>query len=139
MAKGVIHGYFISIGYDYFINALDIWGVFSIAKKDMSAPIERMIQQAEKNNQSLILTNGNKSKSLILMNNGMVLRSALSVSIVGFFITVHCTGITPPLDVASNIVTGLAGYMGRSLLEKKKFDDESKNNEKEVDKDENIH
>ena len=63
----------------------------------------------------------------------------LLVYIVGFFVTVYYTGITLPLDVASNIVTGLAGYMGRSLLEKKKFDDESKNNEKEVDKDENIH
>ena len=82
MSKGVIHGYFISIGYDYFINAFNIWGVFSISKKQMSAPIERMIQRAEKNNQSLILTNGNKSKSLVLMNNGMVLRSALSVSII---------------------------------------------------------
>ena len=42
-------------------------------------------------------------------------------------------GTITPLDIASNIVTGLAGYMGRSLLEKRKDD------KKEGHKDEDIH
>lgn len=61
----------------------------------------------------------------------------LLVYIVGFFVTVHCTGITPPLDVASNIVTGLAGYMGRSLLEKNKPNDSKKADEKSKEEGDN--
>ena len=65
----------------------------------------------------------------------------LLVYIVGFFVTVYYTGITLPLDVATNIVTGLAGYMGRSLLEKNKTNDGKKADEKlkeEGDNNENI-
>ena len=79
------------------------------------------------------MTNWNTDK---IIGTGLIF--CLLVYIVGFFVTVHCTGIIPPLDVASNIVTGLAGYMGRSLLEKNKSNDDKKSKE-EGDTSENIH
>lgn len=45
---------------------------------------------------------------------------ALIVYILGVFIVACLIGITLPLDVPGNIVTGLAGYMGRTLLDKGK-------------------
>ena len=54
---------------------------------------------------------------------------ALFLYIVGFYAAIIIINTVVPLDPVSNIVTGLAGYMGRSLLEKKKDD----NIKKEVD------
>lgn len=53
---------------------------------------------------------------------GAGLIAALFLYIIGFYIAVLLTGTVTPLDVASNIVTGICGYMGRSLLEKNKVD-----------------
>ena len=50
---------------------------------------------------------------------GVGLVIALFLYIIGFFVALTTLGITAPLDVASNIVTGICGYMGRSLLENK--------------------
>ena len=57
---------------------------------------------------------------------------ALFLYIFGFYTVIIINGTITPLDIASNIVTGLAGYMGRSLLENKKA-------KKEDDKNEDIH
>ena len=62
---------------------------------------------------------------------------ALLCYIAGFYTVAAINGTILPLDVASNIVTGLAGYMGRSLLEKKK--DGTKDDKKVGESDENIH
>ena len=50
---------------------------------------------------------------------GVGLVIALFLYIIGFFTSMILIGITAPLDVASNIVTGICGYMGRSLLDSK--------------------
>ena len=55
---------------------------------------------------------------------------ALFLYIVGFYTVIIINGTVTPLDIASNIVTGLAGYMGRSLLEKNKS--EKKEDENDV-------
>ena len=52
---------------------------------------------------------------------GAGLIAALFLYIIGFYIAVLLTGTVTPLDVASNIVTGICGYVGRSLLEKNKL------------------
>ena len=54
---------------------------------------------------------------------GVGLVIALFLYIIGFFTSMILIGITAPLDVASNIVTGICGYMGRSLLENKTMTD----------------
>lgn len=51
---------------------------------------------------------------------------ALIIYIIGIFIAACLVGVTLPLDVPGNIVTGLAGYMGRTLLDKDKHKDEKK-------------
>lgn len=66
------------------------------------------------------MSNWNTDK---IIGTGLIF--ALIVYIIGFFVINFFVGISPPLDVASNIVTGLAGYMGRSLLEKRKDDKEA--------------
>ena len=59
-----------------------------------------------------------------IIGAGLIL--ALLFLIVGnIIITLH-TGKFPTSDLPMNIVTGLAGYMGRSLLEKQKKDGEQK-------------
>ena len=59
-----------------------------------------------------------------IIGAGLIL--ALLIKIVGdIFITV-INGTPPPSDLPMNIVTGLAGYMGRSLLEKSKLLDDKK-------------
>jgi len=51
---------------------------------------------------------------------------ALLFLVIGnIFITLY-TGKIPTSDLPMNIVTGLVGYMGRSLLEKNKKDDDKK-------------
>ena len=53
-----------------------------------------------------------------ILGTGLVL--ALIIFILGEFITV-ITGHEPlPMEIAGTIVTGLVGYMGRSLAEKLK-------------------
>ena len=47
---------------------------------------------------------------------------ALILLIVGNMVITLWTGNFPTSDLPMNIVTGLAGYMGRSLLEKQKND-----------------
>jgi len=49
---------------------------------------------------------------------------ALILLIVGNMTITLWTGNFPTSDLPMNIVTGLAGYMGRSLLEKQKNDKE---------------
>ena len=51
---------------------------------------------------------------------GAGLICALIIYILGIFIVACLVGVTLPLDVPGNIVTGLAGYMGRTLLSKEK-------------------
>lgn len=57
-----------------------------------------------------------------------IIGAGLIVSLIFYFIIITIVAVVKdtllPLDVASNIVTGLAGYMGRSLLEKIKNKDE---------------
>lgn len=50
---------------------------------------------------------------------------ALILSLAFWAIVALFTGVVTALDFQTNLVTGLAGYMGRSLLEKQKFDDGS--------------
>ena len=45
---------------------------------------------------------------------------ALFLKIIGDIAVALINGTSPPSDLPMNIVTGLAGYMGRSLLEKNK-------------------
>lgn len=61
-----------------------------------------------------------------IIGAGLIL--ALFLYIIGFYIAILLTGTITPLDVASNIVTGICGYMGRSLLEKNKKDKEEVKN-----------
>ena len=46
---------------------------------------------------------------------------ALLLKITGDVAVAIINGNSPPSDLPMNIVTGLAGYMGRSLLEKQKI------------------
>ncbi len=57
-----------------------------------------------------------------IIGAGLVL--ALLILIIGNIILAMYTGKFPTTDLPMNIVTGLAGYMGRSLLEKQKKDGE---------------
>ena len=59
-----------------------------------------------------------------IIGAGLVL--ALLILIIGNIIFAMYTGKFPTTDLPMNIVTGLAGYMGRSLLEKQKKDGEEK-------------
>ena len=56
-----------------------------------------------------------------IIGAGLIL--ALLLLIIGNFIVIFVTGLFPHSDLPMNIVTGLAGYMGRSLLEKNKLDE----------------
>lgn len=53
-----------------------------------------------------------------IIGAGLIL--ALILISVGNILIALRTGTYPPTDLPMNIVTGLAGYMGRSLLEKVK-------------------
>lgn len=53
-----------------------------------------------------------------IIGAGLIL--ALIFIVIGNISVALFTGIYPPTDLPMNIVTGLAGYMGRSLLEKVK-------------------
>ena len=59
-----------------------------------------------------------------IIGAGLIL--ALLFLIVGNIIITLYTGKFPTSDLPMNIVTGLAGYMGRSLLEKQKKETEKK-------------
>lgn len=60
---------------------------------------------------------------------GLGLIIALLLKICGDIAISITTGTAPPSDLPMNIVTGLVGYMGRSLVEKaRKFDDEEGEN-----------
>lgn len=56
-----------------------------------------------------------------IIGAGLIL--ALILLVIGNLFIGLFTGNYPPTDLPMNIVTGLAGYMGRSLLEKHKADD----------------
>ena len=56
-----------------------------------------------------------------IIGAGLIL--ALILLIIGNIIITLYTGKFPTSDLPMNIVTGLAGYMGRSLLEKQKKED----------------
>ena len=51
---------------------------------------------------------------------GTGLIAALLLLVVGHILIALKTGKSPPTDLPMNIVSCLAGYMGRSLLEKQK-------------------
>lgn len=53
-----------------------------------------------------------------IIGAGLIL--ALILIVIGNISVALFTGTYPPTDLPMNIVTGLAGYMGRSLLEKVK-------------------
>lgn len=57
-----------------------------------------------------------------IIGAGLIL--ALICLILGNIIITLYTGKFPTTDLPMNIVTGLAGYMGRSLIEKQKKEDE---------------
>lgn len=68
---------------------------------------------------------------------GAGLIAALLLKIAGDIAITIATGNSPPSDLPMNIVTGLVGYMGRSLMEKgKKNDNDTK---KEGDEDDSQH
>lgn len=52
-----------------------------------------------------------------IVGAGLIL--ALIFSLLGWLVISVVTGKIPALDFQTNLVTGLAGYMGRSLLERK--------------------
>ena len=58
-----------------------------------------------------------------IIGAGLIL--ALILIVIGNISVALFTGIYPPTDLPMNIVTGLAGYMGRSLLEKIKKETDS--------------
>ena len=60
-----------------------------------------------------------------IIGAGLIL--ALIIIVVGNIAVALSTNIYPPTDLPMNIVTGLAGYMGRSLLEKVKKDTDNHN------------
>ena len=62
---------------------------------------------------------------------GFGLVAALLVIVSGNIAITFMTGAAPSTELPGNIVTGLAGYMGRSLLEKRKS--ERRNNFEEAD------
>ena len=59
-----------------------------------------------------------------IIGTGLIL--ALLIKIVGDIMITVINVTAPPSDLPMNIVTGLAGYMGRSLLKKSKLIDERK-------------
>lgn len=65
-----------------------------------------------------------------IIGAGLIL--ALLLKICGDIAISLINGTSPPSDLPMNIVTGLAGYMGRSLLEKSKSTD-NKPSKKEDD------
>ena len=65
-----------------------------------------------------MLKNWNTDK---IVGAGLIL--ALILSIIAWLIVSIFTGNVVALDFQTNLVTGLAGYMGRSLLEKNKIDE----------------
>ena len=56
-----------------------------------------------------------------IIGAGLIL--ALILLVIGNVTLGLLTGNYPPTDLPMNIVTGLAGYMGRSLLEKNNLED----------------
>ena len=58
-----------------------------------------------------------------IIGAGLIAALIFYLSVVG--VIAFFNGVVLPLDVAGNIVTGLAGYMGRSLAEKLKKDKQS--------------
>lgn len=58
-----------------------------------------------------------------IIGAGLIL--ALILIVIGNISVALFTGVYPPTDLPMNIVTGLAGYMGRSLLEKVKKETDS--------------
>ena len=66
-----------------------------------------------------MLKNWNTDK---IVGAGLIL--ALILSLTFWAIVALFTGIVTALDFQTNLVTGLAGYMGRSLLEKQRKDDD---------------
>lgn len=59
-----------------------------------------------------------------IIGAGLIL--VLLILVIGIIPITLYTGNFPPTDLPMNIVTGLAGYMGRSLLEKQKKEGELK-------------
>lgn len=69
----------IHIGYGNIVNADKI---ISIVSPD-AAPIKRMIQKAREDNTSVDATQGRKTKAVIVMENGMIVLSALLPETIG--------------------------------------------------------
>lgn len=69
----------IHIGYGNIVNADKI---ISIVSPD-AAPIKRMIQKAREDGTGVDATQGRKTKSVIVMENGMIVLSALLPETIG--------------------------------------------------------
>jgi regulator of extracellular matrix RemA (YlzA/DUF370 family) len=69
----------IHIGYGNIVNADKI---ISIVSPD-AAPIKRMIQKAREDGTSVDATQGRKTKAVIVMENGMIVLSALLPETIG--------------------------------------------------------
>lgn len=65
--------YVINVGYGNMVNADKIVGII----KPEAAPIKRMIQNAKDNGNALDATCGRKTKSVIVLDNGCIMLSAL--------------------------------------------------------------
>ena len=66
-----------------------------------------------------------------IIGTGLIL--ALLLKICGDIAISLINGTSPPSDLPMNIVTGLAGYMGRSLLEKSKLTETTSKKEDDID------
>ena len=66
-----------------------------------------------------------------IIGAGLIL--ALLLKICGDIAISLINGTSPPSDLPMNIVTGLAGYMGRSLLEKSKLTETTSKKEDDID------
>ena len=65
---------------------------------------------------------------------GLGLIVALLLKICGDIAISITTGTAPPSDLPMNIVTGLVGYMGRSLVEKaRKIDEEEEGSQNDTE------
>ncbi len=69
----------IHIGFGNIVNAEKI---VSIVKPD-AAPVKRMVQKAKEDGSSVDATQGRKTKSVIVMENGMLVLSALLPETIG--------------------------------------------------------
>lgn len=66
---------FVSLGFGYVIQANNIWAVFKRRAKQS----DRMVREAKEQSRFLNCANGREIKSLILLDNGMLIGCAFNV------------------------------------------------------------